>query len=66
MLLVAVNTCPLVGAVAADTSTVVVADFSALVIQEVRFAAVPVALVATNTDGVPSTGATIVCTPVNV
>ena len=47
------STCPVLGAVAADTSTVVVADFRALVMPEVRPVAVPVRLVATPADGVP-------------
>lgn len=58
MPLVAVNTCQLVGAVAALTSTVVVADFRALVIPEVSPVAVPVAFVATRAVGVPSAGVT--------
>lgn len=52
--LVAVSTCPLVGAVAALTSTVVVADFRAFVIPEVSPVAVPVRFVATPDEGVPS------------
>ena len=54
--LVAVNTCPLVGAVAELTFTVVVADFKALVIPEVNPVAVPVMLVPTNAEGVPNAG----------
>lgn len=44
---VAVRTCPIVGAVEALTSTVVVALLRAFVIPEVRPVAVPVRLVAT-------------------
>lgn len=52
------RTCQELGAVAALTSTVVVADLRALVIPEVRPAAVPVALVATRALGVPNAGVT--------
>jgi hypothetical protein len=58
---VAVNTCPVVGAVAEETLTVVVALLRALVsvdMPAVRDAAVPVALVATRADGVPNAGVT--------
>jgi len=55
---VAVSTCPELGAVAAETSTVVVADLRAFVIPEVSPDAVPVRLVATPEAGVPSAGAT--------
>ena len=55
---VAVNTCPELGAVAALTSTVVVADLRAFVIPEVNPVAVPVALVATRALGVPRAGVT--------
>jgi hypothetical protein len=53
---VAVRTCPVVGAVAALTSTVVVAVFNQFVIQEVNQAAVQVRLVATQLAGVHSAG----------
>jgi hypothetical protein len=42
VLLVAVSTCPVVGAVDAETETVVVADFNPLDDPAVRLAAVPV------------------------
>jgi hypothetical protein len=58
VLLVAVNTCPDVGAVAEDTFTVVVADFKAFVIPEVNPDAVPVMFVPTKADGVPKFGVT--------
>lgn len=48
------------GAVAALTSTVVVADFSAFVIPEVNPVAVPVKFVATQEAGVPRAGVTSV------
>jgi hypothetical protein len=57
---VAVNTCHVDGAVAALTSTVVVADFSAFVIPEVNPVAVPVKFVATQEAGVPRAGVTSV------
>lgn len=56
--LVAVRTCPEDGAVAALTSTVVVALFNALVIPDVRPVAVPVTFVITPDAGVPSAGVT--------
>ena len=56
--LVAVNICPDVGAVAALTSTVVVALFKALVIPEVSPVAIPVTLVITQLVGVPRIGVT--------
>ena len=56
--LVAVRTCPEDGAVAALTSTVVVALFRALVIPDVRPVAVPVTFVITPDAGVPSAGVT--------
>jgi hypothetical protein len=55
--LVAVNTCPIVGAVAALTETVVVAEvnpFDVVAIPAVNPEAVPVIFVPTNDDGVPS------------
>jgi hypothetical protein len=57
--LVAVNTCPLVGAVEPLTATVVVAELrplAAVAVPAVRLAAVPVAFVALSTDGVPRLG----------
>lgn len=54
--LVAVSTCQLDGAVAALTSTVVVALFRALVIPDVNPVAVPVQLVNTQAEGVPRFG----------
>ena len=63
VLLVAVSTCPFVGAVAPLTDTVVVADFNPLAAVDVpalRLAAVPVRLVATPLAGVPSAGVTSV------
>jgi len=51
--LVAVRTWPLEGAVAALTSTVVVADFKAFVIPDVSPVAVPVRFVAAPLEGVP-------------
>lgn len=54
--LVAVSTCPDVGAVAALTSTVVVADFRAFVIPDVSPVAVPVQFVSVPEEGVPRTG----------
>lgn len=54
---VAVNTCPDVGAVAALTSTVVVADLRAFVMPEVNHVAVPVTFVITPLAGVPRAGA---------
>lgn len=50
------RTCPEVGAVAALTSTVVVALFRALVIPDVSHVAVPVQLVNTQAEGVPRFG----------
>lgn len=54
--LVAVNTCQFVGAVAALTSTVVVALLRAFVIHEVKPSAVPVQFVNTQAEGVPMFG----------
>ena len=56
--LLAVRTCPDVGAVAAETSMVVVADFKALVMPDVNPVAVPVQFVRTPDVGVPSRGVT--------
>ena len=61
--LVATNACPLLGAVAAETETVVVAllmPSAAVAWPAVRLAAVPVMFVPTNDDGVPSAGVTSV------
>ena len=57
VLLVAVSTCPVVGAVALLTTTVVVAElmpFAAVAVPAVRLAAVPVRFVAVPLEGVPS------------
>ena len=61
VLLVAVSTCPLDGAVAPLTATVVVALFkplAAVAVPDVNPDAVPVMLVPTNADGVPRAGVT--------
>lgn len=58
--LVAVRTCPEEGAVAALTSTVVVADLRALVIHEVNPVPVPVIFVPTRAVGVHRAGVTSV------
>lgn len=53
---VATRAWPATGAVAADTSTVVVADLSAIVMPDVNPEAVPVTLVITPDAGVPKRG----------
>ena len=57
-LLPAVSTWPVVGAVAALTTTVVVAEIRPFVAPDVSPAAVPVRLVATPDAGVPNAGVT--------
>ena len=54
MVLDAVRTCPFVGAVAALTTTVVVAEVNPLAAPAVRLAAVPDRLVAVPEEGVPN------------